>query len=172
VNTFASLIRLDAFPEGPTHIYSVQPDGARQTLYDDFVQNHFPESHLWPLLGEMDYWLRESTQRHILADKLRQERLALALPTKRNEGGISVRRNLRLYVFLPSPNLIVLLSGGVKSDVRTAQECPIVGPHFSLAQRICKALIGDLKLGSLCLNTTRNDFLPKQRLFQYQTNES
>ncbi|HOY29428.1 MAG TPA: hypothetical protein PLR96_10675 [Flavobacteriales bacterium] len=119
--------------------YTVEIAGRQLTEFGDFIQRMRSDPRNTRDLGELMAQIR------LMGDKyeahlryFRDERdiahrgEAMAIPTKEFS-----RSRMRLYCHVPSPRVVFLFNGDVKTPgINTAQDCPRVAPHFALANRL------------------------------------
>lgn len=85
----------------------------------------------------------EMGQRGARPYDFRPEGPAFALPGRVDRNVIDANPRdfgLRLYCGFLRADLVLLLNGGIKTTQRN-QDCPNVGPHFRIAERIVRALL-------------------------------
>ena len=91
------------------------------------------------------------------SDYFREEGLAQAIPP-----GIGITHKhctLRLYCLRMSHKVVILLDGGAKTKQK-AQDCPIVGPHFVMANLLAAALWKALDNGLIAFDEKDDLVLP------------
>ncbi len=118
---------------------SVALNGDSETLFERFL-DEYDTPQLKKDLDIIQSWMSKIGGSRLGAQDhhFREERKATALPPKYEK-----RTMLRLYALRLTPHVVILFGGGLKTT-RTAQECPVVGKHFALAERLAKAIDREL----------------------------
>ncbi len=147
VNTFVILLPVTRFKR--ITYYTVRVEHDDLPLFTKFIKRHAsPE-----FKEDMDLirsWMRNLGEKiGASTDYFRQENHAHAIPpsiglTKKGCG-------LRLYCLRVNHRVVILFDGGEKTSQR-AQDCPIVAPHFELANRLALAIWRVLDEGQLQTN--------------------
>lgn len=132
--TFATIIELYAFKE--VTFYTVKIEGETASLGSQFIESNKKHKHFEILMS----WIRNlGNKRSALVHLFRSERKADALPPP-----IEITQkscSLRWYCLRMSRSAVILFNGGEKTKgIKSAQDCPLVGPHFDLANQLSDAI--------------------------------
>jgi hypothetical protein len=132
--TFATIIELYPFKE--VTFYTVKIEGETASLGSQFIESNKSHKHIKVLIT----WLQNiGNNRGALAHLFRSERKADALPPP-----IEITQkscSLRWYCLRMSRSAVILFNGGEKTKgINDARDCPVVGPHFNLANQLCDAI--------------------------------
>ena len=104
-----------------------------ETLFERFLDEYDTPEHETDL-DIIQSWMAQIGERGAEPHHFRPERRVGALPPKRDG-----RSMFRLYALRLSPHVVILFGGGLKT-AQNAQDCPTVGPHFALANKLAKAI--------------------------------
>jgi hypothetical protein len=132
--TFATIIELYAFKE--VTFYTVKIEGETAPLGSQFIESNKKHKDI----DVLKTWIRNlGEKRGALAHLFRPERKAEALPPP-----IEITQkscSLRWYCLRMSRGAVILFNGGEKTKgIKSAQDCPVVGPHFVLANQLSDAI--------------------------------
>ena len=161
MNIFASLIDLsDELPTSKVRYYTIQIVGEEHNVFEQFILRHQQEPSLTEEFNDLLAWItiRMGEQRGALERFFRHERMAKALPPPPRYLEINYEHQLRLYCMRIIDRIVILFDGAVKTAA-TAQECPIVGPHFRMANQYADAIDQALRTGDICICPHRGDRL-------------
>lgn len=120
----------------------IEGEESKGNLLEQFILKHRGDDSISEEFNDLLAWIKirmgsiDGAQTRFF----RHEKQAMALPPPSRFLEIAYESNLRLYCLRLSDHVVILFNGGIKSDVQTAQECPVVRPHFELAQRLAKAI--------------------------------
>ena len=131
---FATIIEFQTFRE--VTFYTVKIDGDNKSLGSQFIESNKSHKHIEILRT----WISNiGNKRGANVDLFRNEREADALPPPIE---ITMKAcKLRWYCLRMSRSTVILFSGGEKTkEINNAQDCPIVGPHFELANKLSYAI--------------------------------
>lgn len=132
--TFATIIELYAFKE--VTFYTIHIEGETASLGSQFIESNKKHKHFEILR----IWIQNlGNKRGALAHLFRPERKADALPPPIE---ITQKRcSLRWYCLRMNRSAVKLFNGGDNTKgINDARDCPIVGPHFYLANQLCAAI--------------------------------
>lgn len=128
------------------------------STFEDFIKEHEHKNY-----SELDYvlnWIKHiGNVKGALPHYFRFENRASGLPpkekvaSKENVSFVDVENQnhtLRLYCLPLNKQVVILFSGGIKTTEK-AQDCPNVGSHFRLANKLAKAIDEALKQGDIDL---------------------
>lgn len=159
MNNFVRLSRIDLYPGSLTHYYTVTRQGKKSSQFERFIQLYGNDKSVETEFKEIVYWLKKLSGQAVYERHFRNERLAVALPPSFQIPGYPRNSHLRLYGIRVSEHLVVLLGGGIKTPgTKAAQKCPIVAPHFHLAQKVSSALRAALEAKLINLTSDKRDF--------------
>lgn len=144
MNIFATIVGLEDELNTPLVRYytvELEEDGEQTNLLAEFIQKHQTDERISEEYNDLLAWMvvRMGEQQGAQQRFFRPERNADALPPPSQFLDIEYEHNLRLYCMRLSDHVVVLFDGGVKT-ANKAQECPVVAPHFYMAQKLCSAI--------------------------------
>lgn len=132
--TFASIIELYAFKE--VTFYTIHIEGEATSLGFQFIESNKKHKDFDILIT----WIRNlGDKRGAQLHYFRNERESNALPPPIEVTHKNCR--LRWYCLRMSRGAVILFHGGEKTQgIHAAQDCPVVGPHFNLANELSRAI--------------------------------
>jgi hypothetical protein len=138
VNKFAQIKHIQSI--GKVHYYSIVIDNNEKSLFEDFNDYHRTDKWLEDLLIMNNWLIKRIPKEGALEKYFRHEGIrsdTKGLPPK----FVETKNLLRLYCFRASTNVVFLFNGRCKTkSIVKAQDCPVVRPHFLLANEIVIAL--------------------------------
>lgn len=143
MNKFATLKHIGSFKK--VCFYSIQMENSAISLYEEFYIKHQNLVGFKQDLSTILSQIREIGLRGAKDYYFRHEGSAEALPSTFFGGNKS---NLRLYCLRLSENVVILVSGGVKTKLK-AQDCPNVSLHFKMANSLSKKFTSLIKEGEI-----------------------
>lgn len=144
MNIFATIVGLETELNTPLVRYytvELEEDGEQTNLLADFILNHHQDERISEEYHDLLAWIveRMGSMHGARQRYFRHEGKADGLPPPSYFLDVAYEHNLRLYCMRLSDHVVILFSGGVKT-ADTAQDCPVVAPHFRLAQKLCMAI--------------------------------
>ena len=135
MSTFATIIEFYKFQK--VTFYTIIINGEIASLGTQFIENNKKHKHMVILKT----WIQNiGNKRGARSYLFRPERKANALPPPIEISHKSC--SLRWYCLHLSESVVILFNGGEKTkNIRAAQDCPIVGPHFELANILSEAIL-------------------------------
>jgi hypothetical protein len=128
------------------------------SIFEDFIKGHERKNY-----SELDYilnWIKHiGNVKGALPHYFRFENRASGLPpkdkvaNKENVSFVDVENQnhvLRLYCLPLNKQVVILFGGGIKTADK-AQDCPNVGSHFKLANKLAEAIDEAIKQGDIDL---------------------
>jgi hypothetical protein len=154
MSNFATIIEFYAFKE--VTFYTVRIDDATTSLGLQFIESNKSHKDFQILMT----WIRNlGDKRGALSYLFRKERKADALPPP-----IEITQkscSLRWYCLRMSRGSVILFNGGEKTKgIHSAQGCPVVGPHFDLANQLSEVIWETFDKGELAFDD-RERLTPK-----------
>jgi hypothetical protein len=143
MNKFATLKHIGSFKK--VCFFSILLEGSSQTIYEEFYDKFKSEESLKEDIKLIITQLNQIGLRGAFTKYFRPEGSAEALP----HFITSLHKpKLRLYCVRLSDEVVVLLSGGIKTSQK-AQDCPNVSNHFRIANKISKQLTKAISVGEI-----------------------
>lgn len=135
MNTFAHIKHIQTIDK--VHYYSIVINNAKTSLFEDFINFHKADTKWIDDLVVMNLWLLKKIPKHGAQERyFRHEGMnsdAKGLPPK----FVETKNLLRLYCLRANESVVFLFNGGSKTKtVSKAQDCPVVSPHFYLANQL------------------------------------
>ena len=146
MNNFANIKPL--FKYDRVAYYSVAINGSETSLYEEFVSKHenANKKKLYHILKWIQLIGKKYGAQWTFFRNEAQYADTAALPPKGIdrepcyvEKGKKKANTLRLYCLRASEQVVFLFSGDIKTT-KIAQDCPNVKPHFTLANKLTKAI--------------------------------
>jgi len=138
--------------------YTVKFEGSELTEADKFFEKVENEEEYGEYVDNLVKWIKDiGNNRGARYELFRDERIAVALPPPRQHLRThNFVKDLRLYCFWVSPNIVILFNGGIKTKINPVQ-CPNVSMHFHNANNWSKQLVEhELDYNGLDLMDTDN----------------
>ena len=138
MNTFATIEEARRFDI--VTYYTVRMEGEEHSLFLQFLQSCGGNAELEEDMYMLRSWMEKlgneiGAKEQYFRFEAARGGDARALPPRH----LNLDNDLRLYCMRINEKIVVLFSGAVKT-ADTAQDCPQVYPHFSLANRLCKSI--------------------------------
>lgn len=155
MNNFATIVTGNKFRR--ITYYTIKLDSDSLPLFSQFIKAHgAPEFK--PDVDLIRQWMKQLGETiGASTDYLRPEGAAHAIPPP-----VEITRKgcqLRLYCLRMSPRVVILFNGGVKTKNK-AQDCPVVAPHFELANKLALLLWRSFDEGILQLDERDDLIIP------------
>ncbi len=155
MNIFATIVGLEDELKTPLVRYytvALDEDGEQTNLLAAFILKHRGNEDISEEYNDLLAWIVERMGgMHGAKPKFfRFEGKADALPPPSHFLDVEYEHNLRLYCMRLSDHVVILFNGGVKTADK-AQKCPVVAPHFHMAQKLCKAIQEAIKNKEIAL---------------------
>jgi hypothetical protein len=137
VNTFAEILPIKELSKDKVRYYTIKEEGKADSMFMSFIRRCCTEEPRSLESQALIDTLLEIGSRGAKDHYFAHEKKALRIKYI----GAKEGRKLRLYCYKMSYSVVILFSGGVKSEsTRTAQECPEISPFFHQAQKVATAL--------------------------------
>lgn len=142
--------KITDFPDDVVAWYTVRLAARTITEFERFIEKDFPDhtEDLQVIFSVINQMMRRGAKRYFF----RNEGPADALPRTDIIEPHANDYGLRLYCIRLTDELVVLLNGDIKTELKP-QQCKNVAPHFRNAQHIAQALDRALRDGDLNFTT-------------------
>jgi hypothetical protein len=154
VSKFATIEPVELFPK--VSYYTIRFE-EEDTLLDQFLDAHENSPQQEGLDIIRRFLEQMGVQYGALSRYFRPEQQAFALPPPSSILGTE-SPDLRLYCLRLNNRVVILFGGGVKT-ASTAQDCPNVGPHFRLANKLTYAIDQAIKDKDLTYDPETDDLI-------------
>lgn len=146
MNTFAHIKPIARYNK--VAYYSVCINENETSLFEDFINHH--SQHNRKKLNHVLEWIKiigdkYGAQHHLFRPEAATADASALPPKGKNrepsytELGKPKANNIRLYCLRANENVVFLFNGDIKTT-HYAQDCPNVKDHFTLANRLTKAI--------------------------------
>jgi hypothetical protein len=164
VNTFAKIVRIEAFTGNRVEYYTIQFENSERNEFEDFVVRHITKPKIEEQFNYLNETLERFSNKGAKEHYFRHEGAFHALPPPAKYLEINLGdEQLRLYCLYISQYIVFLFNGGIKTKQK-AQDCENVKVYFAEAGKLTAKIDAMINEREIEFDTNRTKITNHQNL--------